>query len=94
MPNNRNGQNGQALNVLHGPALRRALHNATPAERAQIGAQLVQHGVALANLSAAQVARLVKADPSAICAALGHRGSRGPRQSTIDYLAQRYTPTR
>jgi hypothetical protein len=90
MPNTANGPNGQAINVLDGTALRRRLHSRGPKARARLAAWLINNNVAFVDLSQAQVARLVRANPGAVSAALGHSGVRGPRQSTIDRIIDRY----
>ena len=83
-------QNGRPLNLLSGATLRRMLHGRAPHERAQLVAQLVGRDVAFVELSAAQIARLVEANPSAVSVAHGHRGTRGPRQRTVDRIVKRY----
>jgi hypothetical protein len=86
-----NGQ-GSVVNVLSGHTLRRLLWGKTPAERARICAQLLEHNVNFADLLPAQVARLCEANPSAVTVALGHAGKRGPHQRTLDHLVKRYGP--
>jgi hypothetical protein len=82
--------NGQALNFLSGNALRRYLHGKTAGERARIAARLIDNKVAFADLSPAQVARLVEAHPGSVSVALGHAGTRGPHQRTLDRIVKRY----
>jgi hypothetical protein len=92
MLNSRSGPNGQAVNVLNGPALRRMLHGKTSTERAQIAAQLIEHRVGFVDLSPAQVARLVDTNPGCVSIVLGHAGTRGPRNKTIERLVKKYGP--
>ena len=82
--------NGQAFNLLTGPALRRALHGKSATERAAIAAKLFQYSVNLAGLSCAQLARLCGAHESGVCIALGRRGVRGPHNRTVVRLVKKY----
>jgi hypothetical protein len=88
---NQSGPNGQALTIITGPALRRLLHGKTPCERARIVARLFQRSVAFEDLSPAQIARLCEANPGTVSVALGHAGTRGPRQRTINHLVNKYS---
>jgi hypothetical protein len=89
-PHNRSRSNGQAF--LSGSVLRRLLHGKPPQERARVAAAIINHGVAVTELSPAQVARLVDVGPAYLTDALGHRGSRGPRNKTINHLLKHYGP--
>jgi hypothetical protein len=68
------------------------LHGKPPQERARVAAAIVNHGVAVTELSPAQVARLVDVGPAYLTDALGHRGSRGPHNKTINHLLKHYGP--
>jgi hypothetical protein len=85
-------RNGQAITFLSGPVLRRLLHGKPPQERARVAAAIVNHGVAVTELSPAQVARLVDVGPAYLTDALGHRGSRGPHKKTLNHLLKHYGP--
>jgi hypothetical protein len=91
-PHNRSRSNGQAVTFLSGSVLRRLLHGKPPQERARVAAAIVNHGVAVTELSPAQVARLVDVGPAYLTDALGHRGSRGPHNKTINHLLKHYGP--
>ena len=70
MTNSKPTPNGQVVNVLNGDALRRYLHGKSEGGRAQLAAHLIRNRVSFSDLSAAQVARLVKAKIAATSAAL------------------------
>jgi hypothetical protein len=93
-PHNRSTSNGQGcvVNVLTGRALRRALRDKSPKERACLVALLIERKVAFEDLSPAQLARLCKANPGTVSIELGHAGRRGPRDSTLDRLIKKYGP--
>jgi hypothetical protein len=102
MLNNTARPNGQALrlthqvsglvNTLSGSGLRRILHGKSAKKRAATAARLIKHGVSIEGLNQAQAARLCQVNESAVCAALGHTGSRGAHQRTIDRLVKKYGP--
>jgi hypothetical protein len=87
---NKSRPNGQAITFVSGLALRRLLRGRSPKERARIAAMLVTNGVAVIDLSPVQAARLAGVEPAYLTDALGHRGSRGPRDKTIDHLLKHY----
>jgi hypothetical protein len=87
---NKSRPNGHAITFISGPALRRLLRGRSPKERARIAAMLVKHGVAIIELSPVQAARLVGVEPAYLTGPLGHRGSRGPRDKTINHLLKHY----
>ena len=90
MTNSKPTPNGQVVNVLNGDALRRYLHGKSEGGRAQLAAHLIRNRVSFSDLSAAQVARLVKANSGNVSRALGRAGTRGAQSRTIDRLAKKY----
>jgi hypothetical protein len=84
--------NGQPVTYLTGRALRRMTRGKKSKQLAEIAARLLRYGVTFDQLSAAQVCRLVGANPGAVSTALGNAGKRGPRVSTLDRLIKRHGP--
>ena len=91
MSNTKPIPNGQVHYILNGSTLRRKLHGRSARARAQFAAKLIENGVTFSDLSAAQISRLCGANTGTVTRELGHAGSRGAQQRTVDRIARKYT---
>jgi len=79
--------------IVNGKVLRRVLHDAQPAVRAAVAAQLVRGELVVLELSAVQAARLCGVGPGIVGKMLG----RSPRRRTdaeLDHLVEHVGPDR
>jgi hypothetical protein len=76
--------------TVDGPTLRRVLRGRPPFWRARVAADLVRGQIVVSALTPSQAARLCIVHVGNVSVALGTRGSRGPRDKTIDKVVRRF----
>jgi hypothetical protein len=78
--------------VLTGAELRATLRGKSATYRANLAAELVRGTVVLFDPTPAQAARIVSCNPGGLSVAMGNKGKRGPRDSTVDRAIRRLGP--